>query len=378
LWTGVRAIALAIVLSLLAVATARADFRFDGHGFGHGVGLSQYGAFGYASQEGRDFRFILAHYYPGTTVERVPRARVRVRLKESTALRVTSAALVRGSNGRTVRLRSARTYRFAPWQADQLRVIDLSSHRTLAHLIAPARVTAGSAPLRLTGRAENGITDGRYRGALQLARTATGVLAIDDIDLEQYLDGVVAAEMPASWPPAALQAQAVAARSYALRSRRPGQPFDVFADTRSQAYSGVNGEQPSALAAVRATRALSVLFGGAVAQTLFYSSSGGRTAAVEEVFSSPPLAYLVSVDDPYDTLSPFHDWSVALPDAEVAKRLGALVPGQLTDLAVVATTPSGRAATVRVTGTLGVQDVPGSTVRTKLELRSTWFAITHS
>src|SRR5262249_28627675 len=162
-------------------------------------------------------------------------------------------------------------------------------------LLAPARVTAARAPLRLTGRAENGISDGRYRGALLLTRTPTGVGAIDDVDLEQYLDGVVAAEMPPTWPRAALQAQAVAARSYALRSRRRGQPFDVFSDTRSQQYAGVSGEQPSALVAVRTTRGLAVMSGGAVAQTLFFSSSGGRTAAVEEVFDSPPVPYLISV-----------------------------------------------------------------------------------
>jgi stage II sporulation protein D len=372
LLTGVRPLTLAVVLSLLSAAAARADVRIDGHGFGHGVGLSQYGAFGYARDEGRDFRFILAHYYPGTTVERVARARLRVRLKESTALRVTSAAVARGG-GRTVRLRPSRTYRLAPWRADQLRLIDLSAHRTLAHLAAPARLTATSAPLELVGRADNGVTDGQYRGALLLARTPTGVVAIDDVDLEQYLGGVVAAEMPASWPAAALQAQAVAARSYALRSRRPRGPFDVFADTRSQQYAGVSGEQPPALAAVRATRGLAVLSGGSVAQTLFHASSGGRTAAVQEVFDSPPVAYLTSVDDPYDTLSPFHDWSVALPEAEVAQKLG--VPSDFSDIGVVATTPSGRAATVRVTGPFGVRDFPASVVRTKLELRSTWFAI---
>jgi stage II sporulation protein D len=179
--------------------------------------------------------------------------------------------------------------------------------------------------------------------------------------------------MPASWPAAALQAQAVAARSYALRGRRPREPFDVFADTRSQQYAGVSGEQPPALAAVRATRGLAVLSGGSVAQTLFHASSGGRTAAVEEVFDSPPLPYLTSVDDPYDTLSPFHDWSVALPEAEVAQKLG--VPSNFSDIGVAATTPSGRAATVRVAGPFGVRDFPASVVRAKLELRSTWFAI---
>ncbi len=371
-----RPILLAVALALLAPAVAGADIRIDGHGFGHGAGMAQYGAYGYARMEGRDFRWILDHYYPGTRLAAAPRARLRVRLKEAVALRVTSAASVRGANGRRLSLRTRRTYRFAPWAADQLRVIDLASGRTRAHLIAPARVSPGSSPLKLTGKAENGVTDGRYRGALVLGRSAANVLAIDDVDLEQYLYGVVPSEMPAAWPAAALGAQAVAARSYALRSRRPAQPFDVFADTRSQQYGGVGAEAATTTAAVRATRGLAVMTGSEIAQTLFHSSSGGRTAAVQEVFDSPPLPYLVSVDDPYDTLSPYHDWSVALTEREVAQKLAELVPGDFTDLAVVATTPSGRAATVRITGSAGTKDVPASTVRTRLGLRSTWFAIT--
>src|SRR4051794_5894364 len=374
--TAVRASLFVLILvTSLAGAVARADVRIDGHGFGHGAGLAQYGALGYARDEGRDFRWILDHYYPGTRLEAVPRARLRVRLKEAVALRVTAAAAARGA-GRRLKLRSARTYRFAPWRADQVRVIDLSSRRTLAHLTAPVRLTAGGRPLKLIGRAENKVSDGRYRGALVLTRNAANVVAMDDVDLEQYLYGVVPAEMPATWPAAALQAQAVAARSYALRSRRPTQPFDVFADTRSQAYGGVDGEQATTTAAVRATRALTVMAGAEIAQTLFHSSSGGRTAAVEEVFDSPPLPYLVSVDDPYDRLSPYHDWSVALTERTVAEKLAELVPGDFADLAVIATTVSGRAATVRITGSEGMRDVPASTVRTRLGLRSTWFTIT--
>jgi SpoIID/LytB domain protein len=372
----VRPLLLAILITLAAAATAQADVRFDGHGFGHGVGLAQYGAMGYARDQGRDFRWILDHYYPGTRLDRAPRARMRVRLKESTALRVTSAKRAVGANGRRLELSTRRTYRFAPWRGDQLRVIDLSSGRTRAHLLAPARVSPGPLPLKLIGRAENAVTDGRYRGALVMGRTPRTVLAVDDIDVEQYLYGVVPAEMPASWPAAALSSQAVAARSYALTSRRPSQPFDVFADTRSQAYGGVDGEQPTTTAAVRATRALVVMAGTGIAQTLFHSSSGGRTAAVQEAFDSPPLSYLVSVDDPFDVLSPYHDWSVALTEREVADKLGDLVPGDFAAMTVVATTATGRAATVRVTGSAGTRDVPASTIRSKLGLRSSWFTIT--
>ena len=81
--------------------------------------------------------------------------------------------------------------------------------------------------------------NGVYRGRMVLSRDGRAVLAVNSVGLEQYLYGVVPAEMPASWPAEALKAQAVVARSYALRSRRPSEPYDVFADVRSQVYRGV-------------------------------------------------------------------------------------------------------------------------------------------
>ena len=252
-----------------------ADVRIDGHGFGHGAGMAQYGAYGYARMEGRDFRWILDHYYPGTRLAAAPRARLRVRLKEAVALRVTSAASVRGANGRRLSLRTRRTYRFAPWAADQLRVIDLASGRTRAHLIAPARVSPGSSPLKLTGKAENGVTDGRYRGALVLGRAAANVLAIDDVDLEQYLYGVVPSEMPLGL--AGRGAERAGRGGPLIRAAQPAPDAAVrrVRRHRSQQYGGVGAEAATTTAAVRATRALAVMTGGEIAQTLFHSSSGG-------------------------------------------------------------------------------------------------------
>jgi peptidoglycan hydrolase-like amidase len=97
---------------------------------------------------------------------------------------------------------------------------------------------------------------------------------------------------------------------------------------------------------------------------------------VQEVFAgAAPVPYLVSVEDPFDRLSPYHDWSVTLSDDEMASRLGAAVPGVLLDVAVLATTPTGRVATVRITGALGARDLDGRSARTLLGLRSTWFTI---
>lgn len=364
---------LAVAVVAAVVPSARADYRITGHGFGHGVGLAQYGAMGYA-RAGQGHPWILRQYFTGTRLESVAPARMRVRLKETSAGRVTGATLARAANGRRVTLDAARTYRFIPWRADGLEAVDLRTGRTRAHVPAPLRLTGG-APLRVLGPADNGVLDGRYRGAIVLSRSATRVLVVDDVELEQYLYGVVPAEMPSGWPAAALRAQAVTARSYALTSLAPTAPFDVYADTRSQVYRGVVGERATTTAAVRATRRIAVTAGGAVAHTLFHSSSGGRTAAIEDVFGGPPVTFLRSVEDPYDRLSPYHDWTVTLTDADAAVLLRTVCDGELVDVTVMQRTPGGRAAVVRITGTLGVRDIDGRAARSLLGLRSTWFDV---
>jgi stage II sporulation protein D len=183
--------------------------------------------------------------------------------------------------------------------------------------------------------------------------------------------------MPASWPAAALQAQAVAARSYALRSVKPGTPFDVLPNQSSQVYGGVEAESPATTAAVRRTEPLVAMAGATVAATYFSSSSGGRTAAVEEGFpGADPVSYLVSVDDPHDTLSPDHDWTVTLTAKQARKRLGDAVLGKLERVVVAARTPTGRAAAVAVVGSEGTKVVDAGTVRARLELKSVWFKVT--
>ena len=370
-------LALALVLATVAAAAppARADYVIAGHGFGHGVGLAQYGAKGYAEQTRHTYRWILSRYFPGTRRTVAPAARMRVRLKQTTAARVQYATLARDAGGRAVTLSSAHTYRVLPWRTDGLALTDRTTGRTRAHLRAPVRLT-GPTPLRVLGSAENGLADGRYRGTIVLERAAGHVLVVDDVGLEPYLQGVVPAEMPASWPAEALRSQAIVARSYALTSRRPGEPFDVYADTRSQVYRGVAAEAPAATDAVRSTRGVVLMYASGVARTYFHSSSGGRTASAQEVFGGPPVPYLQSVDDPYDTGSRYHDWTASLSDEDAAEWLGPVLQGDLIDLQVVALTPSGRVATVRVTGTLGTVDVPGVTARTLLGLRSTWFSVT--
>jgi stage II sporulation protein D len=366
-----RALLIAATLLLLAPATAAAaDVVIDGRGWGHGVGMSQYGAYGYALNEGRDHQFILAHYYTGSDLGTAPATRMRVRLKAARSPKISGATRA-VSRGRRVRLRDDRGYRFQALNADRVAVIDATTGRTRARLRVPVTVTGG-ASTRLHGSAENGLSSGFYRGRMVLSREGGRVLAVNHVSLEHYLYGVVPAEMPAAWAAEALQAQAIVARSYALTSRSTGLPWDVFADVRSQVYRGVLAEIPNSTAAVRATRGRVVTVGGEVAQTFFFSTSGGKTAANEEGFGGSPISYLRSVEDPYDDLSPVHTWTARFTRREAERKLGSLVTGRLRGLEVATRSPSGRAATVLVSGSGGDRTVSAASVRTALGLRSTW------
>jgi stage II sporulation protein D len=136
-----------------------------------------------------------------------------------------------------------------------------------------------------------------------------GGAVVNVVGLESYLWGVVPSEMPDTWPAEALKSQAIVARTYALTHMLGGGDFDVYPDTRSQVYGGMPAESDAAREAVDGTAGKVVLYNGELAQTFFFSSSGGRTANVQDVWNgSKPMPYLVSVPDPYDTLSPYHDW----------------------------------------------------------------------
>jgi SpoIID/LytB domain protein len=366
-----RALLIAAALLLLVPATAAAaDVVIDGRGWGHGVGLSQYGAYGYALREGRDHQFILAHYYGGSDYGTAPATRMRVRLKRARAPKISGATRA-VSGGRRVRLRDDRGYRFQALDFDRVSVIDTRTGRTRARLRVPVTVTGGASTV-LHGSAENALRDGVYRGRMVLWREGGSVLAVNHVSLEHYLYGVVPAEMPATWPAEALKAQAVVARSYALTSRASGGLWDVFADVRSQVYRGVLAEIPASTAAVRATRGRVVTVGGAVARTYFFSTSGGRTAANEEGFGGTPLAYLRSVEDPHDDLSPVHTWTARFSATEARRKLRDLTAGRLEGLEVASRSPSGRAATLLLRGSQGDLVVSAASVRTALGLRSTW------
>jgi stage II sporulation protein D len=185
--------------------------------------------------------------------------------------------------------------------------------------------------------------------------------------------------MPAKWgddAPAALEAQAIAARSYAMATRRSGGSFDMYADERSQVYGGASAEDPRTTRAVQATAGKVVTYQGTIVTTYFFSTSGGKTENVENVFRGSPEPYLVAVtDNTFDARSPHHVWRdpMTFTDARLAKLLGTKRP--VLSLKVLERGASPRVKRLRVvTRSGGVKVMSGVEVRRALGLRDTWFS----
>ena len=192
------------------------------------------------------------------------------------------------------------------------------------------------------------------------------------IPLETYVRGVVGAEMPASWPLAALEAQAVASRTYALTDHAGGARFDVYADTRSQLYLGTKAQTAQTDAAVTATAGQVVTYNGQPAITYYFASSGGETESVQNAFpGAAPEPWLVGVADPYDQ-GPEHSWTVSMSFSTAAARLRGLVRGSFRGVEVLRRGYSPRVVSAYVLGSAGRTEVSGPELASRLGLSSTW------
>jgi stage II sporulation protein D len=339
---------------------------FTGHGWGHGVGMSQYGAYGYA-QHGWTYPRILAHYYPGTTLSTVPNSLLRVLLADNVkTLRVSSTVpfSVKDGTGATHAIAAG------AYVLDKTLTLPVDGGATPVALTAPLTFSPGrGAPLQLAHP---------WRGKLFVDVVGNKLRVIDIVALESYLRGVVPAEMPSSWTADALAAQAVAARSYALAARKVGAPFDLYADTRSQMYLGIASEKPSSDAAIATTAHQVLTYGGKVADTVFSSTSGGQTASSLDVWGSF-VPYLISVPDPYDVISPFHDWG-PVPVTAQTLLLKLKLSGTVLD-ATLTLNASQRVQALNVSTLPALGFTPTTTavtsgkVESALGLRSTWFDV---
>ncbi|MBA2383297.1 MAG: SpoIID/LytB domain-containing protein [Actinobacteria bacterium] len=203
-------------------------------------------------------------------------------------------------------------------------------------------------------------------------RRGATLTVVNRVPLDRYLRGVVPLEMPHDWHPQALRAQAVVARSYALAKLVPGTLFDLYPDTRSQVYGGIEAEKDPTNRAIGATAGQVVTWQGRAATTFYHSSSGGRTSSNAEAWGGSPAPYLVSVADPYGWRSKHHRWGpFRLTPEDVGRRLGV---SSVRDL-IVTRGPSGRAVEVTVNGAGGARKIRSDDFRRALDLRSTWFSV---
>jgi stage II sporulation protein D len=362
-------------LALAPAAPAASRLVIKGHGYGHGIGMSQYGALGFA-QHGSGYKEILGHYYEQTSVAPLA-TRPDVRVLLQSGRRVVVSGVVAGA-GR--RLKATTTYS-ARNVGGRVALYSPKGHR-LATADSPLRLAApGDGAFTLRGPAANGTRDGRYRGALEVRASGSGVQAVNAVDLEDYVRGVVSAESPSTWPAEALKAQAVAARTYAVTTNVGSltDGIDQYADTRSQMYKGVAAEFPSTDAAVAATSGQVVVQNGKPVTTYFFSTSGGHTEDIQNSFvGALPRAWLKGVDDPFDSISPRHSWGpYTFSQARAQARLKGLVRGRFRGITVLQRGVSPRIVRAEVNGTNGVTQVTGPQLRARFGLFDTWATFTY-
>lgn len=340
-----------------AAAGGAVTWVVRGGGFGHGVGMGAYGAYGYG-KHGFGYRQILHRYFTGIRIRELPGAPpVRVLLTVSRG----DVTFTRATRACGRRLDPDRSYR-AHRRGASLRLLS-SAGRLLARCGGRLR-TAGAGTIRIEGV-------GLYRGALEAVPGGSGSLnVVNRLDVDSYVRGSVPGEVPAEWPMATLKAFAVAARSIALSTDVGGKGFDLYPDTRTQVYGGVRLETPRTDRAVRATRKQVATYRGEVAQTTYFSSSGGRTES--GFLGAPDVPYLRSVPDPYDYYSPLHRWTLRFSQAEMDARLGPYVRGRLRGIRVTARGDSPRIESARLIGSRGAATIRGDALAAALGLYDRW------
>ncbi len=360
--------------------------------------MSQHGARGRALA-GQDAATILAHYYQGANLRAIePATVIRVRIlwkwaaSPADPLEVIGRGMawtidgIAGSFPKGAGLRvipittttpagSKTTWRIEVRARDGAVIHDGAKPANLV-----VRGTTSRSRLQLASKPSS---NNRYRGSLRIMTSSKAPRAkvVNTLALETYLRGVVPAEMPSSWPTTALEAQAVAARSYAARRLRPGTSyFDVTDTTSSQVYLGARGERSATDAVIKSTAGVVLKSGGAIANTLFHSTGGGATEDNDNVYTSSTgakvagaVSYLRGSSDrdpdgvPYDAGAPFATWTTNAYDrdqlsgwfaADPRTAVGALTALDLRDRGV-----SGRLISVTLIGSLGTKVVSGEVFR---------------
>ncbi|HVQ17572.1 MAG TPA: SpoIID/LytB domain-containing protein [Actinomycetes bacterium] len=397
-------VALPVIVTTPALATesyavpASRTLVLSGLGFGHGIGMSQFGAEG-MGRLGKSYRQILTFYYPGTSMDHVSAQR---------SIRVSLSGIVRYGGGRPnvmVKPRSglhavnngnnvALPTRFggsavtkygvlhrdhslevrAYNGTDSIRVKS-GLNGTVRFLTDAGRTSSHVTLLSASGSART------YRGFVDVHRSDSGLLVISNLLLEDYLRSVVSAEVPGSWTSAALRAQAVAARSYALlaqvNARADHRAYDICDTTYCQVYGAMGSESKPESAAVRRTAGQYLKSGGTPAFTMFSSANGGYSV-------SGSRSYLVAKADPYDgvvtgSANWGHSWEQTITAASVQHAWPQI--GKLKKLKVLRRDGNGqwggRVLRVALVGSRDSMRVSGDSFRWAMGLKSTWWTVTN-
>lgn len=203
-------------------------------------------------------------------------------------------------------------------------------------------------------------------GVIQLVRRGKGLLLVNHVDLEEYVKGVVPAEVNSAWHPEILKVQAIAARTYALYQHMLSatRDYDVVASTQDQVYRGRHGIDERVIQAVESTRGLVVAYQGAPIYAAFSSTAAGITEDAVNVWSKD-LPYLKGVECPFDLESPFYQWqaSVKLDTLEKNLRQQGFAVGTISAITPLAYSRAGRVATIRIVHSSGELTLRGEDLR---------------
>lgn len=314
-------------------ATATPMYYFTGHGTDHGVGMSQWGAKGRGAA-GQTYDQILAFYYTGVTLGPLPADKQTIRVLLSTAFvpTPTEPARVIAKGGawqseafpeQTFPADSYLDMDVAPdgtWTAnvhDPLTGDVLASVATTDLTMAPAEPTT----LFYMKFRDSLRKYDTYRGSMRLRVNGSGIMAVNVVGIDDYVQGVVPAEMIPSWNLEALKVQAVAARSYGAARIKTTGYYDVVPTSTNQVYGGVNIEYAKTNTATQATAGTVVWYADKIANTYFFDTGGGATEASEYAWPSnsgtpgTAIPYLRGGLDvnlngvAYDLSSPAYSWS---------------------------------------------------------------------
>ncbi|WP_375426488.1 SpoIID/LytB domain-containing protein [uncultured Friedmanniella sp.] len=373
---------------VLAAPTASADsavkpdggsFSVSGAGFGHGHGMSQYGAYG-AAKKGLSWKKILAFYYPGTQRATLPagqRIHVWLTADDDDSLRVRPAAGLKVSDrdGHSLTLPAGGSY--TSW-----RISRSGSGYRLAYRNASGTwktrttdLTASTWTFSTPAKAVQVVLPGgtkSYRGSVKLVKRGSGGRTVNTVTLEDYARSVVPSEMPTSWLANAVNAQAVAARSYAvyLRDVYHYTGYDICDTTACQVYGGMARENSGGDAAVKATAGVVLTYQDQPALTQFAASDGGATAKSN-------LPYLTAHPDPYDGVITSQAWHKTITAKSVAHAWPSV--GTVKKLQVTKRDGSGRyggrVTSIKIIGSKKSVTVSGGTFQSRFGMRSSLFKI---